>query len=519
MRDLIKFLWLGLFLILTACGGGGESTTPATDTAAPVINISGDNPASVVQDTNYTDAGATANDNEDGSVNVSSSGLVDTAIVGTYIITYTASDSAGNTATETRSVDVTVAPARDTTSPEITIKGENPVNIVQGLIYTDAGATASDDKDGTVEVSSSGAVDTSSVGTYMVTYTAADSAGNEAIKTRTVNVTDGGAATLEPNTCVTVVTGEEASEATVLPSIIVEDYYFDSNTIKQSIEDRVELDWFINNYDYSKLYRSCSPDGPYYQVGGNLTLTEYTDTGLASYTWYYYKLRACTLSGCSELTDEIKVVSASANKSTNNDFDSSKPIELDTVYYRTIHGGGTIPSTGTEFFTIDLNNSGVIKIIKEDYTSDHVGCYLYNSSQTQLYRGSCKDLSVVVTPGKYYIKIEGVYSYTSGAYTLKVGLNTSIPRPSNVQFNLSHLTVQGDYVEIRWLAQGDDITHYEIYGSESENGIFTLLEPYFIPSRPYYLGQKPSYIYNYKIKACNQLGCSNFSVNTLKAEG
>jgi len=329
------------------------------------------------------------------------------------------------------------------------------------------------------------------------------------------STSDGGA----PNTCVTVKTGEAASEATELPSITLEDYYFDASSIKAVIGDRVELDWFINNYDYSKLYRSCSPNGPYYQVGGNLTYSEYTDTGLAPYTWYYYKLRACTLSGCSELTDEIKIVTASANKSTNDEFVSSKSINLDTVYYRTLHGGGTIASRGKEFFTIDLSTAGVLKVETEDHTSDGIGCYVYNSNQTELYGGSCKDLATVVTAGKYYIKIVGQYTYTLGAYTLKVRLITSIPRPSNEQFNQSHIKVQGNYVEIRWEAMGDDITHYEIYGSESEYGNFTKLEPYFIPSRPYYLGQKPTYIYYYKIKACNQTECSDFSVNTLKAQG
>ena len=157
-----------------------------TDTTAPVITILGDNPATVQQGETYTDAGATAIDNVDGNVTVTSSGTVDTSTVGSYTITYTASDSAGNVATATRMVNVSKT---DTTAPVITILGDNPATVQQGETYTDAGATTLDDVDGNVTVTSSGTVDTSTVGSYTITYTASDGAGNTSTKTRTVNVT------------------------------------------------------------------------------------------------------------------------------------------------------------------------------------------------------------------------------------------------------------------------------------------------------------------------------------------
>ncbi len=76
----------------------------------------------------------------------------------------------------------------DTTPPVITILGTNPINIAQNTIYIDAGATALDDVDGVIIVSSSGAVDTSIIATYTITYDATDAAGNTATDTRTVNV-------------------------------------------------------------------------------------------------------------------------------------------------------------------------------------------------------------------------------------------------------------------------------------------------------------------------------------------
>ena len=81
------------------------------DTTQPVITVTGDNPATVVLGGTYTDAGATANDAEDGTVTVSHTSTVDATTAGTYTITYSASDKAGNTATATRTVNVVITRA------------------------------------------------------------------------------------------------------------------------------------------------------------------------------------------------------------------------------------------------------------------------------------------------------------------------------------------------------------------------------------------------------------------------
>ena len=65
----------------------------------------------------------------------------------------------------------------------------NPVTVEVGDAYTDAGATASD-ASGSATVTSSGTVDTSTPGTYTITYTATDASGNTSTATRTVIVED-----------------------------------------------------------------------------------------------------------------------------------------------------------------------------------------------------------------------------------------------------------------------------------------------------------------------------------------
>ena len=154
------------------------------DNVPPVITITGNATVTVELGTSYTDAGATANDAFHGSTPVTSSGSVNTNAVGTYQITYTATDLDGNTATATRTVNVV-----DTTDPVVTVTGANPATAELGGTYTDAGATASD-ASGSVAVVTSGTVDTSTLGAYTLTYTATDASGNAGTATRTVNVVD-----------------------------------------------------------------------------------------------------------------------------------------------------------------------------------------------------------------------------------------------------------------------------------------------------------------------------------------
>ena len=167
------------------------SVTAPADITAPIITLLGSNPISVVQNTTFSDPGATASDNVDGnlSANIITSGSVNTALVGTYILSYQVSDVAGNTTAVTRTVSVT--PPADITAPVITLLGSDPMNVEQNTTFTDLGATASDDTDGnvTANIIVSGTVVIETVGDYTLSYSVSDAAGNVATVTRTVNVT------------------------------------------------------------------------------------------------------------------------------------------------------------------------------------------------------------------------------------------------------------------------------------------------------------------------------------------
>lgn len=78
------------------------------DTTLPVITINGNNPLTLKVGETYTELGAKATDDKDGDITskILITGSVNTAVVGTYTITYTVSDTSGNTATATRTVKV-----------------------------------------------------------------------------------------------------------------------------------------------------------------------------------------------------------------------------------------------------------------------------------------------------------------------------------------------------------------------------------------------------------------------------
>ena len=105
---------------VTATNAGGSTPGTVTivvdqpaDTRAPVITLTGDASMTVAWGATYTDAGATATDNNDPSVTVTSSGSVNTAVPGTYTITYNARDAANNSATQVTRTVMVSAPSSE----------------------------------------------------------------------------------------------------------------------------------------------------------------------------------------------------------------------------------------------------------------------------------------------------------------------------------------------------------------------------------------------------------------------
>ena len=165
------------------------TVTIARDEAKPVITLAGVTPVTVAYGSVFTDPGATAMDNVDGNITskIVTTGSVNTTAIGSYALTYTVTDIAGNTAVAIRTVVVA-----DQDKPVITLNGTSPMTIGYLTAFVDPGATATDNLDGDITslIVVTGSVNVNVPGPYTLTYNVQDATGNKAEKaTRIVNVT------------------------------------------------------------------------------------------------------------------------------------------------------------------------------------------------------------------------------------------------------------------------------------------------------------------------------------------
>jgi VCBS repeat-containing protein len=94
----------------------GRGNFGPPDSTPPVIQLRGEPTVNVTIDATYSDAGATASDREDGDITsrIAVTNPVNTAVLGTYTVTYAVSDLSGNAAVPvTRTVNVQPQAAAD----------------------------------------------------------------------------------------------------------------------------------------------------------------------------------------------------------------------------------------------------------------------------------------------------------------------------------------------------------------------------------------------------------------------
>lgn len=185
---------------------GGPYMIPGTNSnEKPVITLIGDKEVDVEWGQNYVDAGATALDKEDGDITdkiiVKVNGdqdKIDTSKSGTYVITYNVTDSNGNKADQViRIVNVKdkIVPPVIKEKPILKLIGDSKVDVYLNEKYVDAGATAFDKEDGDITkniiIKVNGKmekIDTSKLGTNIITYNVSDSDGNKAEEVKRIVV-------------------------------------------------------------------------------------------------------------------------------------------------------------------------------------------------------------------------------------------------------------------------------------------------------------------------------------------
>lgn len=224
----------------------GDDYNPpvVADTVRPRLSLEGDTVITIEAGTGFVEPGYAAVDNADGDItdSVKISDNIDNTTIGKYFVTYTVSDEAGNTATRYRVVYVE-ANTSDGSPPVLTLEGEATVRLAVGESFEEPGYSAVDDVDGDVTdgVVVTGSIDVNTPGTYTLSYSVGDNAGNRAMASRTVIVGDGGSG--QPGVDTTPPTMELFGENPL--TITVGDVYNDpgvhaSDEVDGNITDRVE---------------------------------------------------------------------------------------------------------------------------------------------------------------------------------------------------------------------------------------------------------------------------------------
>lgn len=189
MKFRFQIIILLVLVTVVSCGGGGGSSSSNSssniDSTPPEITLNGDSDIELEFGSTYVELGASAVDETDGAVNVAVSGVVLTTSVGDYIVTYSATDTSGNSSSITRSVSVI-----DNEPPSIALNGAALLELDFGMPYVELGAIAIDNADSDVPVNINGTVLVNTIGSYEIAYLSTDSSGNSASTVRTVNVID-----------------------------------------------------------------------------------------------------------------------------------------------------------------------------------------------------------------------------------------------------------------------------------------------------------------------------------------
>ena len=126
-------------------------------------------------------AGVTATDYQGRKLTVNVTGSYDVEVVGSYVLTYTVTDTYGNTITDTATLEVVKqnAPVINGVKSEVTIEVGQAFDPLENVTATDFAGNA-------VEVKVTGTYDVNVPGEYTITYKAVDKYGTESAEMKTI---------------------------------------------------------------------------------------------------------------------------------------------------------------------------------------------------------------------------------------------------------------------------------------------------------------------------------------------
>ena len=277
------------------------------DITPPVITLLDDATISIFLGSTYSEPGAVASDSRaDGTSDdlreaIETSGTVDTLSEGQYILTYTATDTAGNTASETRTVTVR-APSTDVTLSDLVLMDNNGNKIA----FTETFASS------TIEYSANVA---NNVASITLTPTANDDNASITINGDAVNsgVAHAMSLNLGTNNIKTVVTAEDSTTIATYTIIIIREIIVpDAPTALTATpgDGQVILSWdapiynggvTITSYQYRQKEDSASFTEEWLDT---TSVTSHTITGLTNTITYIFQVRAVNSVGNSAASNQ-----------------------------------------------------------------------------------------------------------------------------------------------------------------------------------------------------------------------
>ena len=227
------------------------------DREAPVIELIGSDKITLCPNGKYKELGYKAYDNYEGDLTKD----VDVNI-SDDTITYSVKDKSGNSFKVNRTLKRV-----DNETPKLKLKGNSSYNLVVGSSFTDPGYIVSDNCDSNVNVTISGSVDTSKVGTYELVYKAVDSSNNSVTVKRYVKISE-----KSNHTGVIYLTFDDGPSSSSTPKVLdilkkkgVKATFFVINhddsldyLIKRAYDEGHTIALHSYTHSYSKIYSSTS---------------------------------------------------------------------------------------------------------------------------------------------------------------------------------------------------------------------------------------------------------------------
>jgi fibronectin type 3 domain-containing protein len=193
------------------------------------------------------------------------------------------------------------------------------------------------------------------------------------------------------------------------------------------------------------VYRSDEASGPYALVGDRINGTSYTNSNLATYTTFYYKVAAC--SSCGYSSEVLGELSAAVSATT----------------FLVAPSGVNATSETSNSITISWNNlqdATAYRIFKSGTSN---GTYTEIGTSTS---NSYTDTGLP-TNVQYYYKVSGYNSITEGDNSSYVYATTLLKAPTGVTTTVN----SSNKITISWNAV-TDANGYYVYRSDEVSGTY-----------------------------------------------